>query len=136
MESPQPPFQQSVCFFHCADLDATQAFYEGALGLPMALDQGACRIFQVSPDGYVGFCTHREPAQPTGAIITLVTTEVEAVCERLERAGVTFEQGVRRNERFDITHAFLRDPDGYLVEVQRFDDPRWPPAKERSCKGA
>lgn len=125
MNSP-PPFEQSVCFFHCADLDATERFYRGALGLPLTLDQGACRIFQVSSDGFIGFCTHREPAATTGAIITLVTSEVEALCERLDAQGVHFEQGVTHNERFNITHAFLRDPDGYLVEIQRFDDPRWP----------
>ena len=26
----------------------------------------------------------------------------------------------------DIYHFFLRDPDGYLIEVQRFLDPAWP----------
>jgi catechol 2,3-dioxygenase-like lactoylglutathione lyase family enzyme len=128
MPNATAPFQQSVCFFPCADLDATQHFYEETLGLPMVLDQGACRIFQVSSSGFVGFCTHRQPEAVEGPIITLVTTEVEQVTEALERAGVRFEAPLSRNERFNITHAFLRDPDGYLVELQRFDDPRWPGA--------
>ena len=120
------PFQQTVCFFHTPDLEATSRFYEGELGLPMTLDQGACRIYQVSPDGFIGFCTHREPAQPDGVIITLATTEVEAVYEQLKAKGVPFEKHLTHNPRFNITHAFLRDPNGYLVEIQRFEDARWP----------
>ena len=127
MQRPPPPFEQSLCFFPCRDLDATQTFYEALLGLPMVLDQGACRIFQVSRDGYVGFCTHREAPQAEGPIITLVTRDVEHVAERLKANGVIFESPLTPNTRFQITHAFLRDPDGYLVEIQRFDDPRWPP---------
>ena len=120
------PFEQSVCFFPCVDLDATQAFYEGMLNLPMTLDQGACRIFKVSPHGYIGFCTHREPPSAEGPIITLVTRNVEKAYEALVARGVNFETVLKRNERFNITHAFLRDPDGYLVEIQRFDDAEWP----------
>ncbi|MGB0589991.1 MAG: VOC family protein [Myxococcota bacterium] len=128
MPNAKPPFQQSVCFFPCADLDAAQAFYEGMLGVPMVLDQGACRIFQISSTGFIGFCTHREPDAVDGPIITLVTTDVEGVTATLQDAGVTFESPLAHNPRFNITHAFLRDPDGYLVELQRFDDPRWPSA--------
>ena len=128
MPNTHAPFEQSVCFFPCADLDATQRFYSETLGLPMILDQGACRIFQVSSNGYIGFCTHREPQAAEGPIITLVTREVEQAVATLERAGVQFESPLAHNERFDITHAFVRDPDGYLVELQRFDDPRWPEA--------
>ncbi|MEC9072988.1 MAG: VOC family protein, partial [Myxococcota bacterium] len=91
MAQAPPPFAQSVCFFHTADLEATHRFYHQDLGLPLALDQGACRIYQVSSDGYIGFCTHREPAAPDGVILTLVTPEVEAACARLEAAGVPFE---------------------------------------------
>ena len=77
-----PPFEQAVCFFHTADLAATDRFYREQLGLPLALDQGACRIYQVSRDGFVGFCTHREPAATDGVIITLATSDVEAMAER------------------------------------------------------
>jgi len=65
-------------------------------------------------------CGARRPS-PDGVIVTLVTSEVERVCADLEAAGVAFEQGPRFNPEYAITHAFLRDPDGYLVEIQRFE---------------
>lgn len=122
---PSPPFEQSICFFYTADLKTTRRFYQDTLGLPLVLDQGPCMIFQVSADGFVGFCTHREPAPTDGLIITLVTTDVETVYEALRAKGVVFEKELAFDERFDITNAFLRDPNGYLVEIQRFEDPRW-----------
>jgi len=124
------PFEQSVCFFHTANLAETTRFYGDLLGLPLALDQGACAIFQVSPDGFIGFCTHRSPASPDGVIVTLVTRDVEGVYERLIAQGLPFEQPLKYNAQFQITHAFLKDPNGYLVEIQRFDDPRWTPRRD------
>ena len=119
------PYAQSVCFFYTNDLATTHLFYLEALGLPMVLDQGACRIYQVSSDGFIGFCTHRKPSHTDGVIITLVTEELETRVKALQCQGVVFEKDITVNERFMITHAFLRDPNGYLVEIQRFDDPRW-----------
>ena len=118
-------FEQSVCFFHTSKLKQTEHFYTELLGLPLALDQGACQIYQVSKDGFIGFCTHREPANPDGIIITLATQNVEEVYEQLLNNGILFEQPLSYNERFNITNAFIRDPNGYLVEIQRFEDPRW-----------
>ena len=119
------PYAQSVCFFHTKNLQKTDVFYRQTLKLPMVLDQGACRIYQVSEDGFIGFCTHRESVLPGGIIITLVAEDVETRVATLKALGVTFEKDVTVNEQFNITHAFLRDPNGYLVEIQRFDDPRW-----------
>ena len=119
------PFEQTVCFYHTKALDKTHQFYHETLGLPMALDQGACRIYRVSTNGFIGFCTHREPADPNGVIITLATTDVEMVYAALQKKGVVFEKALGFNPRFNITNAFIRDPNGYLVEIQRFEDPNW-----------
>ena len=120
-----PPFEQSVCFFYTDKLDKTTDFYTRILGLPLVLDQGPCRIFQVSANGFVGFCTHREPARTDGVIITLATRQVEEVYTSLLAQGVVFEKPLAYDERFAITNAFLRDPNHYLVEIQRFEDPSW-----------
>jgi catechol 2,3-dioxygenase-like lactoylglutathione lyase family enzyme len=117
------PFDQFVTFLATADLEEATAFYRDTLGLELALDQGRCRIFRVSGDGFLGVC--EGVPSPDGVIVTLVATDVEARCRRLEEAGVAFERPLRHHPELDITHAFLRDPDGHLVEIQRFDDPRW-----------
>jgi catechol 2,3-dioxygenase-like lactoylglutathione lyase family enzyme len=119
-------FQQTVTFLYTDDLSSTATFYEDVLGLELALDQGSCRIYATSPGAFVGFCERDEGATPAGVIFTLVTDDVDGAYEELAAAGVTFEKEPAYNGEYDIYHCFLRDPNGYLIEIQRFEDPDWP----------
>ena len=54
-------------------------------------------------------------------MLCLLTDGVEKAFERLvTRGGCTVEQPPRENARFGIFNCLLRDPDGYLVELQSF----------------
>jgi catechol 2,3-dioxygenase-like lactoylglutathione lyase family enzyme len=121
-------FDQFVTFLYARDLERSAAFYGEALGLPLVLDQGGCRIFQVSPGAFLGICACSEtrPCSPEGVIVTLVSDDVDGWYERLKAKGVAFETPPSANPKFKIYHCFLRDPDGYQVEIQRFDHPAWP----------
>ena len=122
-----PPFEQQVTFLYTADLGATAAFYEETLQLPLVLDQGACRIYLVSGDAFLGFCeSGRAPEKPEGVIITLVSLDVDGWYQRLCDQGVEFEKPPAISPKFNIYHCFLRDPNGYLLEIQTFLDPVWP----------
>ncbi|MBN2147367.1 MAG: VOC family protein [Anaerolineales bacterium] len=113
---------QSITFFYVRDLQATAAFYEGALGLPLQIDQGTCRIYRVSADGWIGFCERADAPEPDGTIITLVTPDVDGWYAMLRAKGVQFEKTPQENPHYRIYHCFLRDPAGRLVEIQRFLD--------------
>jgi catechol 2,3-dioxygenase-like lactoylglutathione lyase family enzyme len=121
---------QQITFLYTRDLETTARFYEEVLGLPLALDQGACRIYRVSGDGYLGFCRRAEAVeQPSGAlpgvIFTIVTDEVDEWYDFLCQRGVVFEKPPAVNPQCNIYHCFLRDPNGYLIEIQRFLDSDW-----------
>jgi catechol 2,3-dioxygenase-like lactoylglutathione lyase family enzyme len=45
--------------------------------------------------------------------------------DRIRPRGVAIEKPPAANPEFEIYHFFFRDPNGYLLEIQRFDDPRW-----------
>lgn len=121
----QALFAQQVTFLYTADLAATARFYEEIIGLPLVLDQGSCRIYQVSADGFLGFC-QRTGAAPTSVIVTFVTQNVDEWHMQLVARGVVFEKTPTFNTDYNIYHCFLRDPNGYLLEIQRFCDPAWP----------
>ncbi len=122
-----PAIHQQVTFLYTRDLAATARFYEEIVGLKLVLDQGDCRIYAVSRGGYLGFCQREEtPEQPTGVIITLVTPKVDEWHQSLTGQGVVFEQPPAFNSQYNIYHCFVRDPNGYLIEIQRFLDPSWP----------
>ena len=114
-----------IVFLATSNLPRTGDFYEKTLGLPLALDQGKCRIYRVAGEGYIGFCEQKDPPSVEGVIITIVTREVYEYCDLLRERGVVLEKEPVFNADYKIYHCFLRDPNGYLVEIQRFDDPRW-----------
>lgn len=125
-------FVQQVTFLHTDDLAATAVFYEQLLHLPLVLDQGVCRIYGINDVAFLGFCISagsRLAAGNDSVILTLVSHEVDDWHAYLVEHGVDIEKPPTLNEKFNIYHCFLRDPNGYLVEIQQFLDPQWPTAK-------
>jgi len=114
------PIDQFITFVYSSDLERSHAFYADTLGLELERDQGVCRIYRVTSSSAVGVCTHREP-QPAGTILTIVTDDVDGWHAQLLQRGASIESPPAHNDRFGIYHFFVRDPDGNLVEIQRFD---------------
>lgn len=123
--SDTPAWDAQITFCYTADFEASTHFYAELLGLPLALDQGACRIYRVRPGAFIGVCRRTRTPDSDGIILTLVTDDVDGWHARLAQRGVKFEKAPAFNAKFKIYHCFLRDPNGYLIEIQRFDDPAW-----------
>jgi catechol 2,3-dioxygenase-like lactoylglutathione lyase family enzyme len=122
-----PSLDQQVTFLYTEDLDASAAFYGDVLKLKLVLDQGTCRIYQVTPSAFVGLCK-REGARRDSrdVILTLVSDEVDAWHDFLVAQGVPIVKPPTFNEAYNIYHIFFNDPNGYLLEIQTFKDPSWP----------
>ncbi|MEH2271808.1 MAG: VOC family protein [Nostoc sp.] len=124
--SAHPQIEQQVTFFYTRNFNVSTEFYEQKLGLELWLDQGTCRIYTVSGSGYLGLCQASETLVPPGDkqssfIFTLVTQQVDEWFEYLKERGVEFEKPPTLNEKYNIYHCFFRDPNGYLIEIQRFE---------------
>ena len=115
---------QQITFLDTRDLARTADFYERILGLRLARDQGTCRIYHVSGTAYLGFCLRADtPTEPQGVVFTLVTDQVDDWCAHLRRRGVEFVKEPSDNPPYRIYNAFVRDPNGYVIEIQRFWEP-------------
>ena len=117
-----------ITFLRTQDLQRSARFYEEQLGLTLALDQGSCRIYKVQGAAFIGLCSSDGPPKTESVIFTLVTPDVDGWHQRLHEAGVPVDGPPRYNEKYQITQFFACDPDGYQIEIQRFEDPRWPSA--------
>lgn len=117
--------QQLISFLFVSDLQQSHAFYGDALGLPLVVDQGDCRIFRVNEGAFLGLCERRDDVRPGGTITAMVTGDVEGTHRRLVAAGAAVDKAPEHSDRYRITHAFYKDPDGHVLEIQRFDDPDW-----------
>lgn len=114
-----------ITFLPCSDLEASRRFYSVILGLEVVVDQGTCLIFGVANSSFVGVCEREDSGSTEGVIVTFVTDDVDGWCDRILEAGGTVDRGPEHSNRYDIYHAFLQDPDGNTLEIQRFDDPKW-----------
>ena len=117
-------FTGQITFLHANNLTATRQFYEGELGLRLARNQGTCLIFQVTPTSFLGFCQHIKAIQPgRKVILTLVSNDVDGWYKHLKGKGVELLGPPKASPQYGIYHFFLTDPDGYWIEIQKFDDP-------------
>jgi catechol 2,3-dioxygenase-like lactoylglutathione lyase family enzyme len=125
------PASGTVSFLPTGDLEATDAFYRGLLGLELVRDQGICRIYRATrgsglPDGgsYWGFCDRGGSApREVRIVLTMLVDDPHAVHAALVARGATPEGPPRHSPNFAVTSFFVRDPNGYLIEFQRFDVP-------------
>lgn len=119
--------------FYVPDVEATVSFYESAFGLarrfvtPEAdygeLETGATTLSFVRHDlatqnlEAAGGFTPLDPATPpVGATITLVTDDVPAMVAQATAAGAAgYTEPVEKP--WGQTVAYLRDPNGILIEV-------------------
>ena len=125
-----PSIDAQITFLDTVDLSETARFYETIMELPLVVDQGQCRIYQTGEDAYVGFCERDlgESAAEFAAahvILTLVTDDVDGWHAHLKNLGVEIEKPPNENPRYGIYQCFARDPNGYLIEIQRFLDENW-----------
>jgi catechol 2,3-dioxygenase-like lactoylglutathione lyase family enzyme len=125
----RPPIDSLITFLYTDDFDSSIQFYEHLLGFPLFLDQGTCRIYRVQGDAYLGVCQtgageiqHATRLVQGNLIVTLVTAEVDAWYQYLSAHGVIFEKTPAVNEKYRIYNCLFRDPNGYLIEIQRFLD--------------
>mgnify|MGYP000449928966 CR=1 FL=1 len=119
-------FDQQVTFLLVSDLERSARFYGEMLGLEMVLDQGDCRIYRAAREAFLGLCRRQGRSGQDAVIVTLVSDDVDGHHQRLMAAGAPCDREPQLNPTYNVYHAFYRDPDGFLVEIQRFLDPAWP----------
>jgi len=121
-------FDAQITFLYVADMDRAAAFYGETLGLPLVLVQPAgCRLYRTGAGSLIGLCAAREDKRPggDGVVLCLVTQDVDDWHGRLSAAGVLCDGPPRLNGAYGIYHFYFTDPDGYLLEIQRFEDADW-----------
>ena len=111
----------NIVFLGVDDLQEVDVFYRKELGLSLFKDQGLCRIYNIPGGGKIGFCTHMEKnIADKSPIITLLTEDVDQVYQKLKKSKYDIVKSPEHNYDFNIYHFFLKDPQGYTVEIQKF----------------
>lgn len=110
-----------ITFLYYVDLPRAIAFYEGVLCLPLAIDQGWCKIYRASAGGYIGLVDEKHGMNKANAIkpvqICLRVGDVDAWKAYLESNDVAMELA-KDVPALGIRVIVFRDPEGYQIEIQ------------------
>ena len=127
-----PSIDSQITFCPVRDITRSGEFWQRIMGLKLVLDQGTCRIFRTVGDAYLGFCQRDDCLVDSQIILTIVSDDVDLWYERLLKAQVVIDHAPLHNPEYSIYHFFARDPDGYRIEIQKFDDSLWNIASDPS----
>ncbi len=122
MNRPEAAHQLAITFFYYRDLPGAMRFYEDILGLPLAIDQGWCKIYRICPNAHVGLVDETRGMNKWAAVkpvqLCIRVTQVDdwyayATAKGLDKLSKLFV-----NDALGIRAFVFADPEGYQIEIQ------------------
>ncbi|MGJ8622478.1 MAG: VOC family protein [Yoonia sp.] len=122
MPRPDAPNTLAITFIYYRDLPRAMRFYEDILGLPLAIDQGWCKIYEICPGAHVGLVDEAhgmnkwQPVKPVQLCIRVPDVDAwyaYAAEEQLDGLSELF-----MSDPLGIRAFVFNDPEGYQIEIQ------------------
>ncbi len=113
---------KQIIFLPTNDLQTTTHFYKNLFNFELFLDQGDCVIFKTCDNSYLGFCERPVKIIEGKIILTFIVENVDLVYEELLSKVEVKISPPTINKKYRIYHFFINDPNGYLIEFQKFLD--------------
>lgn len=118
--------KKQIIFLPTNDLHTTTLFYKNQIKLEVFLDQGDCVIFNTCDNSYIGFCERPVNIIEGKIILTFIVENVDNVYEDFLSTANLEVSPPTINQKYRIYHFFITDPNGYLIEFQKFlDEVNW-----------
>ncbi|MGD2200024.1 MAG: VOC family protein [Candidatus Bathyarchaeota archaeon] len=119
-----PSVNGLITFFYYDDLEKASEFYGGVMGFELTTDQGWAKIFKVAEDAYVGCVDgnvgYHKPTMDKPVMLTVVVDDPDAWYHHLRSHGVETLSEPHDNEELNLRIFLLEDPEGYVIEIQKF----------------
>ena len=106
-----------IIFFKTRNLGLIKEFYIKRVGMELWLEQADCIILKHG-NLLLGFCQREE--LDTQGIITFVYENSDQVYNMYKKFRTEAMAEPVVNEKYNIYHFFIKDPEGRLVEFQNF----------------
>ena len=111
-----------IPWLYYRDLPKAMAFYQDVMGFEMVVDQGWSKIYRIRDGAYIGLVDERHgyhrASDDKPVIVCLNVHDADAWYEKLKEKGVELEEQPQESERLRIKVFMLRDPEGYVIEIQ------------------
>ncbi len=122
MPRPVAPNTLAITFFYYRDLPAAMRFYEDILGLPLAIDQGWCKIYEICPGAHVGLVDEAKgmnkwhPIKPVQLCIRVPDVDAWYAYAKEENLDALSDLFIA--DDIGIRAFVFNDPEGYQIEFQ------------------
>jgi hypothetical protein len=111
-----------ITFIYYKDLQKGIDFYQNTLGFTLAIDQGWCKIYQISKSGYLGIVDEARGMQNWHADktvqICIRVPDVTAWFDYCKSLSIPNQSDLFKNDVLKIKAFVCDDPEGYQVEFQ------------------
>lgn len=122
MPRPDAPNTLAITFLYYRDLPTAMAFYEDILGLPLAIDQGWCKIYRICAGAHVGLVDESrgmnkwQAKKPVQLCIRVPDVDAWYAYAQVEDLANLSDLFV--NDALGIRAFVFNDPEGYQIEIQ------------------
>jgi len=114
----------NIAFYPCKNIEETEAFYGGLIGLKLIYSFGKARVFSANK-GHFGFVEYEAGGAATGRLCLslncLKKEDVDAEYERITALGGKPQGKPEGHADFPVYSFFIEDPNGYLLEFQKIE---------------
>ena len=122
-----PSVDGLMTFFYYKDMAMAEEFYEKIMGFELVQDQKWAKIFKVADnafmgcvDGNIGYHKY-DPTKPV--MLTVIVDDPDAWYEHFMENGVETLNKPHDDVELNMRIFLLHDPEGYVIEIQKFNDP-------------
>ena len=122
MKRPDAANELAITFLYYRDLTVAVRFYEEALGLELAIDQGWSKIYQICPGAHVGLvderCGMNKWTKTKPVQLCIRTPSVDDWYAYAKGMDFKDLSNLFENQELGIRAFVFRDPEGYQIEIQ------------------
>ena len=122
MNRPDTANQLAITFFYYRDLPKAMRFYEDVLGLPLVIDQGWSKIYQLCPGAHVGLVDETRGMNKWASVkpvqLCIRVPDVDHWYDYARAKGLDNLSKLFIDEAIGIRAFLFNDPEGYQIEIQ------------------
>jgi lactoylglutathione lyase len=117
----------AITFFYYKDLPRAAEFYEKVMGFQLVQDQKWSKIYRINEASYMGCVDgsvgYHKPGDEKPVMLTVVVDDPNAWYEHFKRHKVETLNEPHDDEELNLRIFLLKDPEGYVIEIQKFYEP-------------
>lgn len=117
-------YSSNVTFIYYNDIFYGSYFVSKILDLPLVMDQGFAKIYQINKTSFIGIVKlSKEVTYKGNTLVSLNTNNVKKEYNRISKLGVSNLSEIQHIAQIPLDSFFFKDKEGHEFEIQEFLSP-------------